>query len=99
MRVAAAVPYAVVLVAAVRRGWHRRLVPAEPPVEGRRWALGVWALLIAATVAFQLGMYVSHPRELYPTFSSMAGTAFGWQPVRAVAFAAWLGLGWYVVER
>lgn len=59
----------------------------------------VWGLLIVIAVAFQLALYFSSPRDTYPTLSSLASVAFGWTGVRSAAFAAWLWLGWYLVER
>lgn len=100
MRIATALPCAVLAVVAVMRGWQRwRLSNGVLFAPDRIGVLLVWAALIVVAVTFQLGVYFSAPRRVYPTLSSLAGIAFDWPGVRAVAFAAWLWLGWYLVER
>lgn len=100
MRVATALALAAVAGAAVRRGWHRREPPyGSVPVSTPRSPLFVWAVLILATTGFQLAVYFSSPRAVYPTLSSLAAILFGWRLVRSAAFALWIWLGWYLVER
>lgn len=100
MRVATAVPCILLVALAVVRRWHHRRLPAGSGDEpGSRWLLAVWVVLMGAAVAFQLVLYLSSPRSAYPTLSSLAGIAFGWPGARPLAFAAWLLLGWYLVDR
>jgi multidrug transporter EmrE-like cation transporter len=107
MRVAVALPAAAVVALAVRRGWlggvlrvgwARSAVPRSPGMAV--WVgLGVWVLLLAALTVFQLAVFTSNPREVYPTLSSLANATFDDWWVRIAAFATWLWVGWYVVER
>lgn len=98
-RIATGVPIAVAVVVALRLGWHRPGPLAAPPPFVHLGGMAVWTSLIAAAVWFQLAVFRSAPREEYPTLSSLARVAFGWPPVRAVAFWAWLLLGLYVLVR
>lgn len=101
MRAATASACIVVAVAAVRRGWLR---PWRDQVSAAGStslvaAYWVWLVLITAVVAVQVMLYLSAPREVYPTFSSLAEGAFGVRPLRTGAFAFWLWVGWYLVRR
>ena len=89
-----------VVAVAVRAGWHHRGANGPvPPVLGRHWkqGLSVWVVLIAAIGLFQLAQFQSNPRDVYPTLSSLASIAFGAWPVRALAIAAWMALGLYII--
>jgi hypothetical protein len=107
MRVAVALPALAAAALAVRRGWlrgvlrlgwARSILPRSPGTAV--WiGLGVWVLLLAALTVFQLAVFTSNPREVYPTLSSLANATFGDWWVRIAAFATWLWVGWYVVER
>jgi hypothetical protein len=100
MRVATGAVCAAAAVDAVRHGWLRRWRQPPMPRRPRDVALlAVWLLLIGVVVGTQLAMYVSAPRDLYPTFSSVASDAFGLWPVRVAAFAVWTWAGWYLVRR
>lgn len=107
MRVAVALPSIAVAALAVRRGWlrgalsiewARSILPRSPGIAV--WVgLGVWVLLLAVLTVFQLALFTSNPREVYPTLSSLANATFDDWWVRIAAFATWLWVGWYVVER
>jgi len=97
MRVAVALPMVSVVAAAVARGWHRQGSLEAAPVRTTGLATGL--VLLALVGVFELALYVSAPRDEYPTMSSIAGEALGAWPVRAAAFLTWLGAGWYVVRR
>lgn len=107
MRVAVALPSVAAAALAVRRGWLRGALSTEwarsilPRSPGTAvWiGLGVWVLLLAALTVFQLAVFTSNPREVYPTLSSLANATFDDWWVRIAAFATWLWVGWYVVER
>jgi hypothetical protein len=104
MRVATSLPIAAAIAVAIREGWHRRgPVDQEPPLPrvtpATVVATAAWVGLLTVTGVFQFALYRSQPRELYPTLSALAGEAFGVAPVRAVAFAAWLALGAYLLAR
>lgn len=101
MLVATLLPVGVVVAVAVTRGRRPRdrAWPERPrPARGRTgWV--VWAALAGAVVTVQLLNYVEGPRAAYPTLSSLAAQAFSVGGVRPVAFACWLGLGWFLVGR
>lgn len=115
-RAATAVPILVLLGLAVRRGWHRRglparAVPAEREVpaapaapagarSGRHvGAVVVWVVILGAAVTVQLLNFWADPREIYPTLSSLLEDPLSVYPGRAMGYAVWLWLGWYLVER
>ncbi|MEW6155572.1 MAG: hypothetical protein AB1673_16540 [Actinomycetota bacterium] len=98
--VATAVPCVAMLTAAVLRGWHRPgAKPGPGPDVRHRAGVAVWLVLITLAVTVQLLNYFEWPRDVYPTLSSLASQVFSIYPVRVVAFWAWLGLGWYILER
>jgi hypothetical protein len=106
MLITIAIPGAVVLTVAVARGWLRpaRLAtePAgEPHRSNRADAVGlaIWLVLIAVAVGFQLSMFASNPRSVYPTLSSLLAGVFDTRALRAGAFALWLWLAWYLLDR
>jgi hypothetical protein len=92
----------VLMVAvAVWAGWLARGPIGElpPRASSRAWLAGlaVWCVLIAAIGLFQLAQFQSNPRDTYPTLSSLASIAFVHWTVRALAIAAWVVLGCYLV--
>ena len=100
-RVAVALPIVGLVFLVLRRGWLRpRLAVAEsamtkagaiPPI--------VWVLLLAILAFVQLSHFYAEPRSIYPTLSSLAEEPLGLYPVRAAAFAVWMWVGWYLVDR
>ena len=106
MLITIAIPGAVVLAVAVARGWLRPArLAAEPAGASRRSSradalgLAIWLVLIAVAVGFQLAMFVSNPRSVYPTLSSLVAGVFDTRAFRAGAFALWLWLAWYLLNR
>jgi hypothetical protein len=83
------------------RGWWRPATPLDPPERTPRSAVSlvVWVVLLAVLAAVQLFHYTDWPSDVYPTLSSLAGRVFSVYPIRALAYGAWLWLGWYLVDR
>ena len=97
---ATGIPCAAAVVIAVRRGWLRPgWVAPSAPVPGPPLVLLLWAVLIAAAIAVKLFNFHDWPRDVHPTLSSLVARIFPVYPVRVVAFASWLWLGWYLVDR
>lgn len=71
----------------------------RPAVALTRAGVAGWAALTVAVVAFQVANFVRSPRDTYPTLSSLMNLAFEAHPARALGFAAWLALGWYLLRR
>ena len=96
-----AIPGIVLLGYALRRGWHRRRADRPPVRLGRtgRRGLAVWAVLFAALAVWILSVHFSSPRPSYPTLSYLMNGWFENYAVRVGGFAAWLGLGWWLVRR
>lgn len=104
MRVATSLPIVAVIAWAIKDGWHRcGPIDQDPPLSRTTpssvAAMAVWVLLLVVAAAFQLATYLSEPREVYPTLSSLAGDAFSVAPVRTAGFAAWLALAAYLLVR
>ena len=104
VHVAVAVPIVIVLVVALRRGWHRPLRTVSP---GPRIAIAqagpvpliIWGLLLAAFATVQLGHFSAEPRSIYPTLSSLLEEPLTLYPVRVAVFATWAWVGWFLVDR
>lgn len=105
----AALPAAVVVVHRLAGGAAgERDVPAAGDVDAAggqpsagaplRWWLA-WIGLFAASLAWELVAYVGSPRSAHPTLSALLDSVDSSAAGRAVAFATWLVLGWYVVTR
>ncbi|MGH2690253.1 MAG: hypothetical protein ACRDKW_15820 [Actinomycetota bacterium] len=104
VRVSTAVPGIVVAALAIRRGWFRLDFDDERPVVPRHdgtllGGVAVWAVLAGAAASFQLAVFFSHPRSVYPTLSSLMNIVFAAHGVRAAGFAAWIGLAFYFLRR
>jgi len=105
MLITIAIPGAVVLTIAVARGWLRPALATDragaPRGSNRADAVGlaIWLVLIAVAVGFQLAMFMSNPRSVYPTLSSLLAGVFDTRALRAGAFALWLWLAWYLLDR
>ena len=78
-------------------------VLARQPTVGpgpRRWSAWLlWIVPVAAIVGFELFNYTRLPRHAHPTLSSLLDSLTASHPGHAVAFLAWLALGWYLVRR
>ncbi|MGH9016394.1 MAG: hypothetical protein ACRDY1_01480 [Acidimicrobiales bacterium] len=102
--VATALPVAAGALALVVRMAGRRgataSVPAGPE-EHRPTARDqmVWATLAGAAAAWEIASYVGMPRTAHPTLSSLIDILDSTRPGKAAAFAAWLALGWWLIER
>ena len=106
MLITIAIPAAVVLTVAAARGWLR---PGRIATEPSRALAGsnradtvglvIWLVLLALAVGFQVLMFTSNPRSVYPTLSSLVAGVFDTRALRAGAFALWLWFAWYLLER
>ena len=106
MLITIAIPAAVLLTVAVARGRLRSArLATEPSVPSSRSnradavGLAIWLVLLALAVGFQLLMFMSNPRSVYPTLSSLLAGVFDTRALRAGGFALWLWFGWYLLDR
>ena len=89
---AVGVPGLVVLsLAAVR--------PSGADGAARGRSLSSWAALLGAGLAWELLAYSLRPRSEHPTLSSIADAALRPRLLEALAFVAWLWLGWALARR
>lgn len=58
-----------------------------------------WLALVVVVLAWELFSFFAGPRAAHPTVSSMYDALARWRVTKAVAFFAWLALGWYLVRR
>jgi hypothetical protein len=63
-----------------------------------RWG-AVWLALLGAVVAWEVYCYAHLPRQQHPTLSALIDTLDSTRLGKTVAFAAWLGLGWFLAAR
>ncbi|MGA3147962.1 MAG: hypothetical protein ABSF33_10845 [Acidimicrobiales bacterium] len=98
-----ALPIAVALaVMAVRmRSWWRPapvVGSGEPvPTPDRLWS--AWAATAALVAGWEVYCYTAAPRSQHPTLSSLLDGLDSSHAGKALAFALWLALGWYLVRR
>jgi hypothetical protein len=89
----------VLLLGAFGRRRAREASPpaGEPvaPAVGRPAKLA-WATLAVAVASLELGNFVASPRSQHPTISSLLAVAEGHEVWRALLFAAWLAVGWWL---
>lgn len=91
-----------VLLWAISRGQHRaRPRPgARPRLGGARTvSLVAWLCAFGTLVAYQLAIFFSEPREVYPTLSSLINPVIEPVGIRAAAFVVWAWAGWYLVAK
>jgi hypothetical protein len=62
-------------------------------------AVIAWSALAALLIAWELRELTASPRGDYPTVTSLVGTVTSYRPVNALAFLAWLFLGYRLIER
>ena len=58
-----------------------------------------WSVLAALLIAWELRELTGSPRVDYPTVTSIVATVTSFRPVYALAFLAWLVLGYKLIER
>ncbi len=96
-----ALPIAVALVVMVVR---MRSGPPTGPLTGvgehgrtpnRLWLL--WAAMAVLVTGWELYCYAAAPRSAHPTLSSLFDGLDAGHGGKALAFALWLALGWYLV--
>ena len=100
----ATVPVAGLGAAVVAVGWrgprHTRPAPPRPPVAG----LVLWGVLAVACCLWELWSLLEQPNlatssYAHPTISTLTDPVLSTWAGRSVVLAAWLGLGWFLVER
>jgi hypothetical protein len=97
----------LVLVSAVLAMWRQRSAALNNiPMLSRCDATSApfsrlmpWVIAVVVALGWELFCLFSLPRSSHPTISSMLDAADGSHLGRALAFASWLVLGWYVVTR
>src|SRR4051794_10930351 len=93
--------------AAALRSWihHDRRRAVSPSQDRRRFgglhhrAVLAWSVLAASLVAWELRELTGTPRVDYPTVTSLVATVTSFRPVYALAFLAWLVVGYRLIER
>jgi len=58
-----------------------------------------WSFLASLLIAWEVHELTNSPRVSYPTVTSIVGTVTSFRPVYALAFLAWLVLGYRLIER
>ena len=100
----ATVPVAALGAAVVAIGWrgprHTRPAPPRPPVAG----LALWGAVFVAACLWELWSLLEQPNlatssYAHPTISTLTDPVLGTWAGRSIVLAAWLGLGWFLVER
>jgi hypothetical protein len=85
-------------------GWHgplrRRQVRGRPPAAGTL----AWAVMLVFGCLWELAALLLQPSittdsYAHPTISTLTDPVLATSPGRSLALAAWLALGWYLVER
>ena len=100
----ATVPVAGLGAMVVAIGWrgprHTRPAPPRPPLTG----LVLWGVLAVACCLWELWSLLEQPNlatssYAHPTISTLTDPVLSTWAGRSVVLAAWLGLGWFLVER
>jgi hypothetical protein len=85
-------------------GWHGPL--RDRPVRGRLPVIGTlaWACVLVIGGLWELGTLLLQPSittdsSAHPTISTLTDPVLGASPGRSVVLAAWLAVGWYLVQR
>jgi hypothetical protein len=91
---------AAVVVAGWRGPRHSRPAPAKPPAIG----LALWGVVLVAGCLWELSSLLRQPTlttssYAHPTISTLTDPVLGTWAGRSIFLAAWLGLGWFLVER
>jgi hypothetical protein len=96
---AVVLPGTAVVVAARRPSSPRRRLPAARPSGAVLWAVVLIAIAIWELINLLLQPSFTTGSWDHPTLSTLADPAFATHAGRAAGLAAWLGAGWYVMER
>jgi hypothetical protein len=89
--------------AVVAVGWrgprHTRAAPPRPPAVG----LALWGAVFVAACLWELWSLLEQPNlatssYAHPTISTLTDPVLSTWAGRSVVLAAWLGLGWFLVE-
>ena len=100
----ATLPVAALGAAVVAIGWrgprHNRPAPPRPPAVG----LALWGALAVACCLWELWSLLEQPNlatssYAHPTISTLTDPVLSTWAGRSIVLAAWLGLGWFLVER
>jgi hypothetical protein len=100
----ATVPVAGLGAAVVAVGWrgprHPRPVPPRPPAVG----LALWGAVFVAACLWELWSLLEQPNlatssYAHPTISTLTDPVLSTWAGRSIMLAAWLGLGWFLVEQ
>jgi hypothetical protein len=91
---------AVVVAIGWRGPRHTRPAPPRPPTVG----LVLWGVLAVACCLWELWSLLEQPNlatssYAHPTISTLTDPVLSSWAGRSVVLAAWLGLGWFLVER
>lgn len=70
-----------------------------PPERVTRATVATWTTMSALATAWELVALFQHPRALHPTISSLYGMAAQLPVIHAVAFAVWLGFGYWILRQ
>jgi hypothetical protein len=98
--VAVAALGAVVVAIGWRGPRHTRPAPPRPPLAG----LVLWGVLAVACCLWELWSLLEQPNlatssYAHPTISTLTDPVLSTWAGRSIVLAAWLGLGWFLVER
>ncbi len=100
----ATVPVAGLGAVVVAIGWrgprHTRPAPPRPPLVG----LALWGAVFVAACLWELWSLLEQPNlatssYAHPTISTLTDPVLSTWAGRSIVQAAWLGLGWFLVER
>ncbi len=72
--------------------------PADSPAVPRSASLSGWFVAFGLVACWELVSYLSAPRRVYPTLSSLSDAVSDVRPAKAALFFAWLLLGWALVR-
>jgi len=96
------VPMVFAAVAALRSWIHH---DRRRPATRRRFgglhhrAVLLWSVLAALLIAWEVRELTGSPRVDYPTVTSLVASVTSFRPVYALAFLAWLVVGYRLIER
>ncbi len=71
----------------------------SPAAGSRSPRIAAWVVATAVAASWELTTYVSGPRRVFPTVSSLYDLAARTEAGKATAFLCWLLLGWALIGR